>query len=39
MVEINNFISFSFTECVQADTKHKEGWHCKGYCEDELENY
>ena len=23
MVEINNLISFRFTECVQADTKHK----------------
>ena len=33
------FLVFSYTECVQADTKHQEGWYYKGYCENQLGNY
>ena len=39
MVGINNFISFSFTDCVQADNKHRSCWFYKGYCEEKLGNY
>ena len=33
MVEMNNFISCSFTDCVQADAKHQDCWLKKGHCE------